>query len=161
MYTESAQVQPYKAIGSRRHAFSRTNTPVQGNIARAMFLGKNLYRALYALTDTDKVDNVNAKFTTSATNDAWYANLEEDLFRIPIGVGIIYMAPIEGATEGTKVIGADYLEAVTLVNRSVSVAQGQALIMEQVSFMADRVVPWEAYTSGLSGDTTNPAGEIA
>ena len=35
-YTETRQVQPLKALGSRRHIFSATNAPVQGSIARML-----------------------------------------------------------------------------------------------------------------------------
>lgn len=156
-YSEQSQVQPMKAIGSRRHIFSKTNAPVQGSIGRMLFLGANLYRALYQVADasnfvTDKVSG-NGKTTSS-----WYANLEEDLFRIPFGLGIIYRTPATNAASTN--IGSDYLEVVSLVNRNVSLQSGQAMIMEQVSFMADRVVPWTSYQSGIEVSSLNPAGSL-
>jgi len=147
-YSESANVQPMKAIGSRRHIFARTNSPVQGSISRMMILGGNLYRALYAMTKlSDPLADRNAKFAVGANGEdsSWYTNLEEDLFRIPIGLGIIYNSPATIAEGSATSVGAEFIEVCSLVNRSVSKQSGQAIVMEQVSFMADRVVPWDAY----------------
>lgn len=155
-YSESAQVQPLKAIGSRRHIFSRTNAPVQGSIGRMIAYGPNLYRALYSLTDLATIKK-NAKFAgveTGAEGKNWFSNLESDLFRIPFGIGIIYQSPT-GMEQGGKAIGADYLEVCTLVNRSVGLQSGQTMIMEQVSFMADRVIPWPAYSKDIAFSPTD------
>ena len=161
-YSETSQVQPMKAIGSRRHVFSKTNAPVQGSIGRMMVLGLNLYRALYAVTNVTNVAKPKTtKFSKSnSADDDWFTNLEEDLFRLPIGLGIVYMAPTTAAEGSKKAIGADYLEVVTLVNRTSALQSGQAMIMEQVSFMADRVVPWSTYDSGQSFGTSNVAGAL-
>lgn len=161
-YSEQAQVQPMKAIGSRRHVFSKTNAPVQGSIGRMMVLGGNLYRALYAVTNHSNITSPDGtKFSrNNAVADDWYTNLEEDLFRLPFGMGIIYMAPTTAAGGGSHAVGADYLEIVTLVNRSSSIQTGQAFVMEQVSFMADRVVPWGTHHSGQDFGSENPAGAI-
>ena len=164
-YTESSAVQPLKAIGSRRHIFSRTNAPVQGTIARLMVLGANLYRALYAMTEvSEAISDRNSQYAVgdSGESSSWFVNLEEDLFRIPFGLGIIYNAPATLAAGTAESAGAEYLEVVTLVNRSVASQSGQSMIMEQVSFMADRVVPWHAYKGpDFSPDTyINTVGEL-
>lgn len=49
--SETRNVQPMKAIGSRRHIFAATNAPVQGSIGRLLFLGRNMLNALYANAD--------------------------------------------------------------------------------------------------------------
>jgi hypothetical protein len=147
-YSESANVQPMKAIGSRRHIFARTNAPVQGNISRLMVLGSNLYRALYAMTEVPaNIENRNSQFADkdSSASSSWFTNLEEDLFRIPFGMGIIYNSPSSIAENKASAAGAEYIEVCSLVNRSVSKQSGQAIIMEQVTFMADRIVPWKDY----------------
>lgn len=154
-YSESSQVQPMKAIGSRRHIFARTNAPVQGNIGRVMVLGSSLYRALYALTDlVDTIENRNSKFAVGDNGEksSWYTNLEEDLFRLPFGLGIIYNSPASIAEKSTKSAGAEYIEMIQLQNRTVGFQAGAAMIMEQVSFIADRVIPWHAY----AGPDFNP-----
>lgn len=150
-YSENRQVQPLKTIGSRRHVFSATNTPVQGSIARLLLLGPNLMNILHHYQDipasiaaasnqTYKAGTVNG---TDGSTGEWYTNAEEDLFRVPFGMGIIYNAPSSLASKlGTA---AEYIENCVLVNKQVSIQSGQAVIMEQVSFMADRVVGWSNY----------------
>lgn len=166
-YSESSQVQPVKAIGSRRHLFSKTNAPVSGSIGRMVVLGPNLYRALYAMMESTDIHGrlkSNQNFSLkdgSPADSTWYANLEEDLFRYPIGLGVIYKAPIV-ASDGKPddVVGAEYLESCVIVNRAVGMQSGSAMIMEQVSFMADRVIPWKTYKTPKFGDT-NPAKSIS
>jgi len=159
-YNDSSQVQPFKAIGSRRHVFAKTNAPVSGSIARMVILGPNLFRALYWLLESGDVGSTaikNQKFSldsTFPTNSNWYTNLEEDLFRFPIGLGIIYRAPGLGMN-GSKqdvVVGADYIESCVLMGRNVGMQSGASMIMEQVSFVADRIVPWSSYTTGKIGN---------
>lgn len=163
-YQEMAQVQPMKGIGSRRHMFSKTNGPVNGSIARMVFLGPNLYRALYALTSlSTKFTSRNSKFSggNSGTAASWYHNIEEDLFRIPIGLGIIYNSPATMARGTANGVGAEYLESCVLNSRSIGLTAGSAMIMEQVSFIADRVIPWDAYSSQdtfSAGVFDNPVG---
>lgn len=164
-YSEQAQVQPMKGIGSRRHIFARTNSPVQGNIARMMVLGSNVYRALYAMTGMlETIDNRNSHFAVGANGEksSWYTNLEEDLFRIPFGLGIIYNSPASMAEESKKSAGAEYIEVCHLVNRQVGFQAGQALVMENVSFMGDRVVPWDAYAGPefTAGTAENVVGDM-
>jgi hypothetical protein len=162
-YSESSQVQPMKAIGSRRHIFSRSNAPVQGSIGRMIALGANLYRALYAVSEIDTFTKhpstrLSAK---DKSTDTWFANLEEDIFRIPFGLGIIYMSPANGAAGTNQAIGADYIECCTLINRNVGMQSGQAMIMEQISFMADRVIPWVTeIPSDQEFQAANPAGNL-
>lgn len=88
----------------------------------------------------------------------WYNNLEEDIFRIPIGLGVIYSSPANriDSGEGT-IIGAEYIESCVLTNKQSAIQAGQAMVMENVSFIADRVLPWTTeYNTDLLGDTTNP-----
>ena len=156
-YTESSQVQPLKAIGSRRHIFSKTNLPVQGSIQRLVFIGRNLFRALYGGIDITtglgvteaKTHNAKAVGNDSHGQDAaWLHNLEEDIFRVPFGLGLIYSCPGSVAPTGGNIrhIGGEYLECCVLQSRTTSIQSGQAMIMEQVQFMADRVVPFKSYT---------------
>ena len=169
-YTESSQVQPLKAIGSRRHIFSKTNLPIQGSIQRLVIVGRNLFRALYGeieLNTTLGLQAENAKVLGNRAhgkNAAWLHNLEEDIFRVPFGLGLIYSCPgavsKKGGADGGgyRFLGGEYLECCVLQSRTTSIQSGQTMIMEQVQFMADRVVPWEAYsgpayfadTSGLT-----------
>lgn len=142
--SESRQVQPLKALGSRRHIFSATNTPVQGTIGRMLFLGQNVLHAIYgnASFGADTTDR-NSKYGEGA---AIYANLEEDIFRVPFGMGVFLNSPasVAGQTGAGGYHGSVYYyEACTLLNKSLSLQAGQTMVMEQVSFMADRCIPME------------------
>ncbi len=117
------------------------------------------------MADFSNITTSNSQFTKGSDSDTmeeqlWFTNLEEDLFRIPFGLGIIFRSPTTEVAGGTTAVGADYLENVSIQSRNVSLQSGQAFIMEQVSFLADRVVPWTSYTSGVSFGSTNPADEI-
>lgn len=153
-YTETRSVQPLKAIGSRRHVFSSTNAPVQLSISRMMLIGNNLLKSLYANADFGQgITNTNSKYDIKTGNQegTWWTNVEEDVFRVPFGLGVIWDAPASlahAANSGTTVhAGAEYFEVCTLVNRSTAIQSGQAVMMENVTLMADRVVPWSSYGS--------------
>lgn len=162
-YTEASQVAPMKAIGSRRHIFSKSNAPVSGSIGRLVILGPNLYRALYAVTEIGSMVNKPTGTRFSKNNegeDSWYTNLEEDLFRIPIGIGVIYASPSTSNAGGKTGVGADYLESVVLQSRSIAQQTGSTMIMEQVSFLADRVVPWGPYCGNNKFSSKNPSESL-
>lgn len=144
-HTETRQVQPLKALGSRRHIFSATNTPVQIQMTRFMILGINTLRSLYgsALFGKDIYDRNSQYANISGSDDAsWFNNVEEDIFRVPIGIGIIYNSPATLAGSMQRIAGAEYFEACTLVSKNTSIQSGQTMVMEQVSLLADRAVPW-------------------
>lgn len=164
-YQEASQVSPMKAIGSRRHIFARSNAPVSGSIGRMVFLGANLYRALYALTNlTSKFTDRNSKFSGdgNGTSASWYGNMEEDIFRIPFGLGVIYNSAATLANGDAAGVGAEYLELCVLQSRSIGFQAGGSMIMEQVSFVADRVIPWVTYAGpGFTASSfDNPLGTI-
>lgn len=158
-YTESAQIQPMKAIGSRRHVFSKTNLPVQGSIGRLVIAGRNTFRSLYQGINTKTplgLDARNAKLASNGWDSAgtekssWFHNLEEDLFRVPFGIGFVFSCPgalaNKGVASNDSFIGGEYLECCVLQSRTVSIQTGQTLIMEQVQFMADRLIPWTSFS---------------
>jgi hypothetical protein len=160
-FNETSQIQPFKGIGSRRHLFTKTNSPVSAQMSRMLFNGKNLALALYSSTATQE----NLFSDGSGTNDKavqggdsisdakMLTNIEEDLYRTPFGLGIIYHSPrsAHDANSGTgTAVGAEYIECCYLQSRSASVQSGQTVVMEQVSIIADRVVPWDAYAQSDS-----------
>lgn len=152
--SENSQIQPMKAIGSRRHLFSKTNNPVQISMGRAMFFGNNLARALYMpnedpYSETYKQNNKYAQ-GYSYDKSSFLTNLEEDLFRVPFGLGVIYHTAAtaqENAATGSMAVAAEYAESCLIQSRNVSIQSQQAIVMEQVQLIADRMVPWDAYKS--------------
>ena len=91
-------------------------------------------------------------FNENASNGEvgeWFSNIEEDLFRVPFGMGVIYNSPSSLASSNSKFDAgkgvAEYIEGCVLLNRTMSLQSGQAMVMEQVTFMADRVVGWSSW----------------
>ena len=153
-YSETRTVQPVKGLGSYRHIFASTNAPIQGNIQRMMFHGRNLLNALYATAEvptgvSDKGNGVNARYWEEY-GDPYWTNLEDDVFRIPFGLGIVYGSPASMARE-QKTVSSEYIEVCVIQNKSVQISAGQTVMMEQVSFLADRVVSWDFHAqTGLN-----------
>ena len=152
-YTESSQIAPMKAIGSRRHIFSKSNLPVQGSISHLVLFGKNMFRALYQAINinNEMTQHPNTKLLgkREEPDSLWLHNLEEDLFRIPFGLGIIFSLPklMASTTYGEQYLGGEYIECCVLQSKTTSIQTGQTMVMEQVQFMADRVIPWNAFGS--------------
>jgi hypothetical protein len=123
-------------------------------MARMMLYGKNLARVLHSkITDPFTEDpDTNNKYVQGSKGYAdanFLSNIEEDLYRIPFGLGIIYHTPrtahnSSGGSIG-HAVGAEYLEACYLQNRNISMQSGQTIIMEQVQMLADRIVPWNTF----------------
>lgn len=168
-YSESAQIQPLKAIGSRRHFFSKSNMVVQGSIARIVLLGTNLFRLLYGVTEDSWMDDT-TKYRHGNFDDGenlTYHNLEEDIYRIPFGLGIIYSAPGLNAASGFDAlangvaISAEYIECCVLQSRRISLTTGQGMVLEDVSFLGDRILPLPAFSAEAVGVTnTNPLASL-
>lgn len=174
-YTEQSMVQPIKTIGSRLHLFARSNSTVSAQMSRAVFYGPNLLKQLYSVINTNVVgkpgyglegDNgdyskdasssyggtIYASFFPDNKMDAgWWGSLGDDLFRVPIGLGVVYNSP--GGLNNNSNIGADYLENCQIMARSISIQAGSGVIMENVSIIADRALPWVApyFASQASG----------
>ena len=167
-FGENRMVQPMKAIGSKRHIFSSTNAPVQGSISRLMFHGPNLARALYAVMNStglsELMDSNTEKFSVGSSSNPldsiFFTNLEEDLYCFPIGLGIIYRTPAHDTQGRVESVGAEYIESFVLANRQVSIQAGQSMVMENVSFMADRVMPWDSYSSSTTFGNSNPVEQL-
>jgi hypothetical protein len=164
-YQETATVQPMKAIGSRRHIFAKSNAPVTGSISRLMILGSNAIKSIYktiaknAATDKTLETNPFVKVSGSdSTSAQWFTNIEEDLFRIPFGLAVVYASP--ATLDQGKIYAAEYFEVCVLTSRQVTMQTGQATIMENVSFMADRVVPFVNTIKDTSANSDNPWNDL-
>jgi len=156
---EQSNVQPVKSIGTRRMMFTKSNAPVSISIGRMMFYGHNLISALYTKIDgsfmaASTYANVSNKYAQGSSEDTskFLLNLEEDIYRTPFGLGIIYHTPrtAAGASSGTTAVGAEYAECCYIVSRATSIQSGQTTIMENVQILADRMVPWDTYSQATT-----------
>ncbi len=133
-WTSSAPVQPMMAIGSGRSFYLRGKSQTQWQVTRIMMNGRNLLRALYhsaveANIDVSQFDDPAA----FSTNDGFYANLDSELYYVPFGLGMIMRS------KAHSLVASCYFELCCIGTWGVGVQAGQALIMESVSGLCDRV----------------------
>ena len=175
---EQRQIQPLKAIGSRRHVFSATNAPVNLTIERMLIDGRNLMRALYQDNDRNNAQATLTQNSKFMEGTDWYVNLEEDIYRIPFGLGICFYTPRKLANKFPSLLntdsnpaGFDYFEGCVVQSMNMSLQQGGTVIMEQVSILSDRRIPVTSgataaqksgtYSSSSAGTLMNYAPQAA
>ncbi len=161
--TQQSSVQPLKALGSRRHIFAKTNQPAQITMRRAMFTRGTLMYTIYSNIDASAgaVTKKNQSLlagdisTISGIENGtgyMYTNLEEDLYRIPFGLRIMLASPtiLANETAAPSILA----EGCTFANHNMTVTAGEAVIFEDVTIYADRIVGWQAGTN-LSTEKAN------
>lgn len=155
--TQQRPTVPLQSIGSGRTFFVSGKSSVQFQIGRLFVKGKNLMRALYHNAQTAGVNFSKfsdpavtpASWTAAAdaaaavgsvngsgANDANYvANLDSELFLIPFGM------QVEFRDKSSNSLGAFYIELAVINSFSVGVNAGQNMILENVTGLADRIMP--------------------
>ncbi len=154
--SQQRQVTPMQTIGSNRSFFLAGKSAVQFQIGRLFVRGNNLLRALYSNVKNAGVDL--KTFGTSPVEDGAYdaqpifknsegiaagvagdsgyvANLDSEMFLVPFGM------KCEFRDKQGSALGAFYLELCVINSFTVGVNAGQNMILENVSGMADRLVP--------------------
>jgi hypothetical protein len=138
---------PLQSIGSGRSFFVSGKSSIQFQIGRLFVKGKNLMRALYHNAQQSGVDfsafNEPAVGSGEWTDplrggdkDAHFvANLDSELFLIPFGL------QVEFRDKSSNTIGGFYIELAMINSYSIGVNAGQNMILENVSGLADRIVP--------------------
>ena len=145
---QQANLQPVKALGSRRHIWAKTNQPVTLQIQRMVFTKGTLLGTLYSIIASDK-GNINKNLTYNAgkigdipdvyqSQGMMYTNIEDDLFRIPFGLKIFLGSPSIIANE--KSVPAVLAESCVIQTHQMSITAGEALVLEDVTIYADRLV---------------------
>ena len=92
------------------------------------------------------------KYFIDSNNANFWVNLDNPLFHVPIGLGILFR------NKNMNGIGGFYMELAVIQSFQTQVQMGQAMILENVGLIFDRVVPL-AFKGGLSPlglDTDNP-----
>jgi hypothetical protein len=160
--SQQRNVTPMQTIGSNRSFFLSGKSAVQFQIGRLFVRGNNLLRALSdnAAKATLKFDEFGTPASKAhaanvmpdsenlaaagGSGTGYVANLDSQLFLIPFGL------KCEFRDKSGLCIGSFYLELCTINSFSVGVNAGQNMILENVSGLADRLVP--------AGGTTQAAG---
>jgi len=131
--------QPVQSIGSGRSFFISGKAQGSGTISRLFVNGRNLLRVLYhnARAGGLEIEKFDDKAADKAT-DQFYTNLDSELYLIPWGLGVLFR------TKAHDQIGGVYAELCMINNWAISFQAGPTAIAEQVSFMFDRLLPFNA-----------------
>lgn len=138
-FTQTKPTQPMMAIGSGRSFFVSGKAQTQWTIARLFVNGRNLLRVLYhnAVSSSDmdvtKFDDPAAK----SKNSNYFINLDSELYYVPFGLACFFR------NKTHDLVGSFYAELAMLNSYAIQANAGQNMILENVSGLADRLMPLE------------------
>lgn len=138
-FTQTKPTQPMMAIGSGRSFYVSGKAQTQWTMGRLFVNGRNLLRVLYHNAvaggiDPSQFDDV----ATDVSKPQYYINLDSELFLVPMGLGAVFRDKTHGY------VGGFYAELCMLTSYAIGWNAGQNLILENVSGMADRLLPFGA-----------------
>ena len=144
-FTQTKPTQPLMAIGSGRSFFVSGKSQTQWSIARLFINGRNLLRVLYhnfvgGGGDPSMFDDRAAY----RNNSAFFINLDSELYYIPFGMGVIVR------NKAHSLVGSFYTELCMINSYAMAVNSGQNMILENVTGLADRMLPWMATDSAAT-----------
>ena len=152
-FSQSKPTQPMMAIGSGRSFFVSGKAQTQWSIGRLFVNGRNLLRVLYhnavaAGLDVTKLDDHAANAVTSN----FFTNLDSELYYIPFGMACLFR------NKAHDLIGSFYVELCMINSYSVGMNAGQNMMLENVSGLADRVLPFNDLV-GTAGKAADKGGD--
>lgn len=152
-FTQTKPTQPMMAIGSGRSFYVSGKAQTQWTMGRLFVNGRNLLRVLYhnaVLGGVDPSQFDDPSTDSSKTGQKFYINLDSELYLVPFGLCTVFRDKTHGYC------GGFYAELSILTSYAIGWNAGQNLILENVSGMADRLLPFGADTPG--GVRPNAAG---
>jgi len=160
-FTQTKPTQPMMAIGSGRSFFVSGKAQTQWTIARLFVNGRNLLRVLYhnavkASGVPLQVQDFDDPAAKSATSN-YFINLDSELYYVPFGLACFFR------NKAHDLVGSFYAELAMINSYAVSANAGQNMILENVSGLADRLLPLEESdmaTGYLSDDQRIPRSTI-
>lgn len=141
-FTQTKPTQPMMAIGSGRSFFVSGKAQTQWTIARLFVNGRNLLRVLYhnaAVTSGLNVGNFDDPAAKSSSSN-FFINLDSELYYVPFGLAAFFR------NKTHDLVGSFYAELCMINSYAVQAAAGQNMILENVTGMADRLLPLEITT---------------
>lgn len=146
-FNSQKPTQPMQAIGSGRSYFVSGKSQTTWRIGRLFCNGRNLLRVLYhnAVAGGVPVQDFDDPPVAQDSSDMYYINLDSELYYVPFGIGAIFKDKI------SNLIGAVYLELCMIQSYGVGFNAGQAMIMEDVNGMCDRVLPFRPTAVATGG----------
>jgi hypothetical protein len=146
-FTSQKPTQPLQAIGSGRVYFVSGKSQTTWRIGRLFCNGRNLLRVLYhnAVAGGVPVHDFDDPAAVNSPEDMYYINLDSELYYVPFGLCSIFRDKIK------DLIGAVYLELCMVQTYGVGFNAGQQMVMEDVSGMCDRVLPFHPTEVAMGG----------
>lgn len=143
-FTQTKPTQPMMAIGSGRSFYVSGKSQTQWTMGRLFVNGRNLLRVLYHNAQAAGVDATKFDDVATDTNDKgkkYYINLDSELFLVPFGLASVFRDKAHGFC------GGFYAELSMITSYAIGWNAGQNLILENVSGMSDRLLPFGAATN--------------
>jgi hypothetical protein len=140
-FTQTKSTQPMMAIGSGRSFYVSGKAQTQWTMGRLFVNGRNLLRVLYHNAVQGGVDPSQFDDPGSDTNPLgkkYFINLDSELFLIPFGLGSVFRDKTHGYC------GGFYAELSMITSYAIGWNAGQNLVLENVSGMSDRLLPFGA-----------------
>lgn len=153
--SQTKPTQPFMAIGSGRTFFLSGKAAGQARVTRFLCNGRNLLRVLLhnaveaGLNPAD-FDDPAVHPQSSGGNYQFFANLDSELFLIPLGLCVVFH------DKAHNPIGGFYIELCMITSWVINVAAGQSFIMEDVTLMYDRLLPYNAGVKWVGDDEGRP-----
>lgn len=158
-FTQTKPTQPMMAIGSGRSFYVSGKAQTQWTMGRLFVNGRNLLRVLYHNAISGGIDP--AQFDDQATDadpgsKKYFINLDSELFLIPFGMGAVFRDKTHGFC------GGFYAELSMITSYAIGWNAGQNLVLENVSGMSDRLLPFGSLTKpGLRPNAQGGTGITA
>lgn len=140
-FQQSKPTQPLMAVGSGRSFFTSGKAQTGWNAARLWLDAANLLRTLYnygvkkAGIGASTFDDPAAVAAAADGNTEYYFNLDSELFYMPFGMLCLFRDKVHDH------LGSFYVEMCMIASWGVQVGAGQSQIVENVSGVADRILP--------------------
>lgn len=149
--TQQKPTVPMQSIGSGRSFFLSSKSSIQWNIGRLFVKGRNLIRALNnnAIAAGIDIDKFDEPIRANGNSD-YLVNLDSELLLIPFGLAVLFR------DKSHNQLGGFYLELCVIQNWAVGLNAGQNMIMENVSGMCDRLLPFHMQTGA---EDTHPKSD--
>jgi hypothetical protein len=140
-FTQTKPTTPMMAIGSGRSFYVSGKAQTQWTMGRLFVNGRNLLRVLYHNAVLGGIDPANFDdVATDISNKQYFINLDSELFLVPFGIAAVFRDKAHGYC------GGFYAELSCINSYSIGWNAGQNLILENVSGMSDRLLPFGADT---------------
>lgn len=151
-FTTTKPTQPMMAIGSGRSFYVSGKAQTQWQMGRLFVNGRNLLRVLYHNAIAGGIDPTQFDDVATGIGSAsqkYFINLDSELFLVPLGMGAVFRDKTHGFC------GGFYAELCMITSYAIAWNAGQNLILENVSGMSDRLLPFGADTG-----TKHPHGVV-